>query len=192
MSIHHGLRGAGLSLVGDRSAGLQALSEAQALLASGQAGACLVLGCEIAAPLYPQQAEDAQLLDGAVAILLSPAALVSADLPKGYLVGSAEAYCPGDPAAALHLALAELRARHPTAESAAAVCDPQTAVYFPPALFPVRIHPVPACGAAAPLAVFAALPELAQATGTGSYLLVSADPCGNVGAVLWHRSRTHF
>jgi len=190
VSIHHGLRGPGLSIVTGRTAGLEALCEAQALLAAGQASACMILGCEVAAPALPMFAEDAELCDGAVALLLAPAAGCAEDADFGQIIAATTAFRLDDPLAAIVAVRAELLALEPLAASAQAICDPQTHACLPRELGTIRVQETPRCGAAAPLAVLAGLSALPAAEDGAGYLLLAADPAGFAAAVLWQRIRS--
>jgi hypothetical protein len=190
VSIHHQLLGPGLGIVSGRTAGLEALCEAQTLLASGQAAFCLVLGCEVAAPVLPQRPEDAELCDGGVAVLLVGDAAPSACATHGYLAATAAAYCPDDPEAALLAAVAEVAAQCSLPKEPIRICDPQTRTFIPKGLAPVQVCDVPRTGAAAPLAVFARLAALPGQDEKASYLVLAADPSGQGGAALWCKMRS--
>jgi hypothetical protein len=187
VSIHHGLLGPGLSVVTGRTAGLEALCQAEELLRGGHATACLVIACEVAAPAVPERPIDFEMCDGAAAILLSAADAdrQGASALGGFAAGTT-AFVAGDPAAAVAACVAELKA-HKIHAAPSLICDPQTRALLPDDLGPVRVHATPACGAAAALTVFAALPSLED---DDAYVVVSADPCGLAAAVLWQRTRS--
>lgn len=177
VSIHHGLRGAGLSIVSGRAAGLEALAQAASLLDGGQAQACLVIGCEVADPALAEHATDAALCDGAAAILLTRG---TNDASRGLLVASSTNFIANDPAAALFVCIEELCENVPACRDTPLICDPQTHGFLPSA----RVCEAPPCGAAASVAVFA---ELASRFDADDFIVLSADPAGSAAAVLWRR-----
>lgn len=177
VSIHHELRGPGLSIVSGRTAGLEALAQATLLLESGQAQTCLVIGCEAASPSLIEHATDVDLCDGAAAILLTGA---TADAGHGYLAASSTNFVANDPAAALFVCIEELCKNVPACRNAALICDPQTRSYMPSSL----VYETPPCGAAASIAVLAGL---GTRTDADAFVVLSADPAGLGAAVLWRR-----
>ena len=180
VSIQHNLLGPGLSIVTGRTAGLEALGQAEELLRCGRVTACLIIACEVGAPAVPERFEDAELRDGAVAVLLGSAAA-----GQGQLLRATTAFVSGDPTAALAACVAELRA-HDASARPALLCDAQTAELCGAALDPLHIHETSSCGAASALATFAALPSL-NSIDAPTVIVLSADPCGQAAAVLWRR-----
>jgi hypothetical protein len=195
LSILHGLRGPGLAIVSGRSAGLEALAAAQALLQSNQADACLVVAVEVAAPLLSaapvDQAEE--LGDAAVALLLTRADSPLAAPAFGYLLGTAAAYRTAGPAPAIaeaaESALAQATLPAPAVESVLrdAAISPDlplfaTAGSVPPptsAILPERQ------GAAAALYAL-----MTAAAGTAdNALILSGDSAGLVASAVWSRAR---
>jgi hypothetical protein len=196
VSIQHRLTGPGSSIVSGRTAAIEALAEACALLLSSQAAACLVLGCDVASPALPVRDEDADLCDGAVAVLLVAEDEECAGAGNGYLVAASSRYVCDDPAAALAAVASEVLQLQAGDSAPILICDPQTAKYCPRTLgsmqVPVQVKDTPRCGAAAALSVFAGLPALASQSkdGASRYLVLSADPCGLAAAALWQRTRS--
>ena len=185
VSIQYGLLGSGLVVVGSRTAGLEAICEAQTLLRTGRASACLVIGCEVAAPAVPERPEDADLCDGAVALLLESC---DPQLTPGRAVLATSASCfPDDPAGAVSAVLAELRDRRPPAAGARwqLLCDAQTRKYVPAELGQVQAVDAPPCGAAAPLAALVELNGYRDGDGEALRVVLAADPSGSAAAVLW-------
>lgn len=178
ISIQHGVLGPGLTVVGSRAAGLEALCEALSLLRSGQASSCLVIGCDVAAPAVPERSEDAGLCDGAAALLLE--AGESGDAGGGVVLAASATCYPDAPAAALAAALAEVGGGRPRL-----LCDAGTRALVPAGLGEVHLFESPLCGAAAALA---ALAWLGDGAAEGEWAVVAADPSGQAAAVLWRRA----
>lgn len=106
ISIAYGITGPGLTVVSGRSAGLEALAEAERLLAAGQVRACLVVAAEVAAPTLVAGGET--VCDGAVALLVARAEAGLAVPALGEVGSVACGYQHADTAAALERHLAEL------------------------------------------------------------------------------------
>ena len=101
LSIFYRLRGPGLALCVGRASGLVALAEAETLLQTGQAAACVVLAVEVSGPAL----SPVQLSDAAVALwLTADRDGIDPALPR--LVSAAESFIPDDPTTALARALA--------------------------------------------------------------------------------------
>jgi 3-oxoacyl-(acyl-carrier-protein) synthase len=191
LSILHGLRGPGLAVVSGRSAGLEALAEAQALLQLGEVAACLVIAVEVAAPLFAAGAEDGGLADAAVALLLtradSPLALPAAHF--GYVLGTAAAYRAEQPTPALAAAAAAalLDAGGVAGTSYRVLGDAATQRYLPPEL--QARHLARDCGRGQ-LGAAAALQALmgAAAEAASCALVVSGEATGQAAAAMWSRS----
>jgi hypothetical protein len=181
ISIQHGLLGAGLSIVSGRTAGLESVAQAESLLRSGQAQACLVIGCEVAAPALLEYPSDTGVCDGAAAILVRRG---TGDGCRGSIVTSTTMFVDGDPGAALVACIAELLEAAPRGQKPFLCCDPETRCFIPRTLGAVREHETPACGAAAPLAVLAGLADRSDGD---DFLVLSADPAGLAAAVWWRR-----
>ena len=109
------LRGPGLALCVGRASGLVALAEAETLLQTGQAAACVVLAVEVSGPAL----SPVQLSDAAVALwLTADRDGIDPALPR--LVSAAESFIPDDPTTALARALA-------SQPGGAVCCDGETA-----------------------------------------------------------------
>ena len=97
VSIHHGLSGPAMAFVGTDCAALQALAQAQSLLAQDQAPACLVLAAEVADPVLPTRPSQSALADSAGGLLLRRADAAS---DRGAALGAVcTAFAPTQPAA---------------------------------------------------------------------------------------------
>lgn len=177
VSIHHGLRGPGLSIVSGRVAGLEALAQAASMLDRGQAQTCLVIVCEVASPALVESATDAVLCDGAAAILLTRS---QDDASHGFLVAASSNFVANDSAAALFVCIEELCENVPACRHVPLICDRQTHGFLPSAM----VCETPPCGAAAAVAVFA---QLASRTDADDFIVLSADSAGSAAAVLWRR-----
>ena len=182
VSIHHGLLGPGLGIVTGRTAGLEAIEQAQELLLSRQASACLVLACESSLPAVVERPEDAALQDGAVALLLT---LGEAAGKRGQIIDSATAFRASDPAAAALLCLEELRERVPACRGATLCCDSAAHNQIGVAIPHVQAVATPPCGAVSPVAVLAGLSSLPDERSTAGHVVLSVDPSGLAAAVLW-------
>jgi hypothetical protein len=180
VSIHHQLCGPSVTIVSGRTAGIEALGEAQRYLAAGAASRCLVIGCEVALPCLPEHGDDGQLHDAACAVLLE-VAVAPGGTAAGELVAVAEAFCPGDPGAALRQAVGALSG--PSTGPAALFCDPQSAPWVIASLGPPQVVELAQAGAAAALVVLATLP-LGRRAGTDC-LLLSVDPSGQAAVAKW-------
>ena len=181
-------------MVSGRSAGLEALAEAQALLHRNQLDACLVIAVEVAAPLLGTApvAPSEELGDAAVALLLcradSPLAVAPAAF--GYLLSTAAAYRAAEPAPAFAWA-AEAAMRHAALPASAvdavlgeaalprdlSLLARVDAAQPPAPLLPERQ------GAAA--AVHALM--IVAAGSARSALILSGDSAGQVAAAVWSR-----
>lgn len=188
VSIHHRLLGPGFSIVSGRTAGLEALLAARLLLDQGQASACLVLSCEVAAPALPRYPDDSELCDAAVAVLLAAGTREG----EPVLADACSVYCADAPAAALSQTVMELAGRNPFDNQLAPllICDQETHALLPAELKQAKMYKTPRCGAAAALAVLSALPSYAEAAGANQWVVLSADKSGQAVAVLWARMRS--
>lgn len=175
ISILHGLMGPGLAIVSGRCAGLEALDEAQQLLATEQADACLVCAAEVAQPAL----QNETLLDGAAALWLVPAQRSQA-AAGGYLSEVSAAFSVQGPGPALMQALAGV------ANISAAqlvLCDEVTALLLPVQLRERSvILAAAALGAVAPLVLLLRMPLDVQHA-----LVACVDDSGQASCVLWSR-----
>ncbi len=186
VSIQHGLLGPSLCIVSGRTAGLEALGEAQLLLSLGDASACLVLACEVAAPAVFENSKDAALCDAAVAVLLTGSATA---LPEcgNQILSTALAYRPGDSAAALRVALDELQISAAAQRDIPLLCDVQTQAFVASGLGTVRVLKTANAGAATPLATLA---TAAAADDLFDFVVLAADAAGQAAAARCQRIRS--
>jgi hypothetical protein len=200
LSILYELRGPGLAIVTGRTAGLEALAEAQALLRDDRVDACLVIAAEVGAPAIPAMPDTAadQLVDGAVALLLVRADAVPGTptpAPLGYLLGTGTGYRVDQPAAALRVAAP--RAAEDAALPIAALpalpvlCDETTAGWLAAAGLGVALQPSATHSVASQKGAVAGLQAvLAAAAGAAPQaLILSGDADGQAAAALWARQR---
>lgn len=202
ISILHGLLGPGLAVVSGRSAGLEALAEAQAQLDRGPMTASLVVAVEVAGPAWPAE----PLHDAAVALIVAPAGspLAQAAPAIGHVVSTSSAFSDGDPVAAARRAVTEARGplEPPHARTAPILCDPETARILGGALGEVAIAQAPSCGAvhglwsllalggvpaAGALGVPIALP-LGALPDAARTLVLCVEPSGQAACALFVRS----
>ena len=175
ISILHGLMGPGLAIVSGRCAGLEALDEAQQLLAAEQADACLVCAAEVAQPALQSET----LLDGAAALWVVPAQKAQA-AAGGYLSEVSTSFSAQGSGSALMQALAGL----PDMGAAQLVlCDDLTASLLPPQLRERSIIvAVASFGAVAPFMLLQQVPLDVQHA-----LVACVDDSGQAACVLWSR-----
>lgn len=113
VSIHHGLRGAGIAIVGSITAGLEALAEAGTLIASGAAPCALVLSTDVA---FAAAEGSGAARDLAVALWVvaeedeaQAGSSVAAGQSGVRIVAVTTAFAAGQPQRAIGRALAALR-----------------------------------------------------------------------------------
>lgn len=184
ISIHYGLTGPGLAVVSGGTAGLEALSEAQALFRSGQARSCLVAAAEVASPALGSTAVG----DGAAALwVVAPGEPLDAYGPVlGAVTGVATAYAGRDPRAALATAITQaLRAGGLDADQIGrVVCDARTRACLPDPLAQRAPEPEPERSAGGAVDALAGLARLA-AEGVPRGLCACVTPGGLAAAVVW-------
>jgi hypothetical protein len=194
LSILHGLRGPGLAVVSGRSAGLEALAEAQTLLHRGQLDACLVVAVEVADPLFNAApvAQNAEQGDAAVALLITRADAAVSSAAYGYLLGTATAYRAEAPALAFATAAADaLTAAALPANSAEVVLGDEGMPRDLPPLAAAGVLPTVSTTLPERQGAAAALHALmvAAAGAFNSTLVLSGDSQGQAASAVWSRSR---
>jgi hypothetical protein len=140
LSILYRLRGPGLMVSTGRTSGLAALVEAELLLRTNQAAACLVVAVEVAQPLFGA----ASVADAAVALWLTRATSDVSARSVGTISSIADSFCGRQSAEALHRVLPG-QTGHP-AETI--FCDDETLRLAGAVLSPERIRLLPVPGGA--------------------------------------------
>lgn len=197
ISILHGLMGPGLSVVSGRSAGLEALAEAQTLLGRGPTTASIVVAAEVADPAWPAE----PLHDAAVALILSPVGspLAQGGAVSGHVVTTSSAFVDGNPVAAAQRALAAACGpSEPVVGSIPPiVCDAESARILGGALGAVAIVQAPPCGAVHGLwsllalcgtpAAGARAPSRDELPDAARVLILCVEPSGQAACALFAR-----
>lgn len=171
LSIFYRLRGPGLALCSGRASGLLALAEAENLLCTRQAAACLVLAVEVAGAAL----SSSQLSDAAVALwLVADHESLDPSLPR--LVSTTESYVADDPSTAIAHVLA-------TAAGSTVVADAETSRLAGSALSQrVTVADAPD-GSVAGLWRLVDAIAAAQVDPSARVACVVADPSGQAAAV---------
>jgi hypothetical protein len=187
VSILHGLLGPGLAVVSGRTAGLEAVAEAQGLIGSACA-ACLVVAAEVAGPALAAE----PLADVAAALLLVAAGSEHAQATPN--LGQVVAVCCGrsddGPGAAGRQVVDAARRAAPDPRLPSdlpIVCDPATARLLDGALGPLLVVPMAAGGATDGLLSLLALSAQAERLGHAAALVLCVDPSGQSACALWRR-----
>jgi hypothetical protein len=197
ISILHGLLGPGLAVVSGRSAGMEALAEAQALLERGPTTASIVVAVEVADPAWPAE----PLHDAAVALILAPVGspLAYAAPGIGHVVATSSAFFDGDPVAAAKRAVTEACGLPELVlgRTTPLVCDAETARCLDGALGEVAIVQAPPCGAVhGPWALLALggapaagalAPPIGALPDAPRTLVLSVEPSGQAACALFVR-----
>jgi len=140
LSILYRLRGPGLMVSMGRTSGLAALIEAELLLRTNQAAACLVVAVEVAQPLFGEPA----VADAAVALWLTRASTDVSARSLGTISSLAESFCGQQGAEALRRVLPAQTGT--TTETI--LCDDET-LSLVGAVLPIeRLRSLPAPGGA--------------------------------------------
>ncbi|MFO0574051.1 MAG: beta-ketoacyl synthase N-terminal-like domain-containing protein [Polyangia bacterium] len=193
VSILHGLTGPGLAVVSGRTAGLEALAEAQGLLGAA-CSACLVVAAEVADPALPPGLTAEPLGDAAAALVVAAADSELARAHPASPFGRIEAVVCGrsddGPGAAARQVADEARraaaqARGDRPAELQLVCDPVTARLLDGTLGRLQVLPLPAGGAADGLGALLALGAQAERLALPAALVLCADPAGQAACALW-------